>query len=51
MPVNSTNHIELQSFDLYYRIEQIHRQPAAALENIRAKYILLYKVWNKLVTN
>lgn len=44
MPVNSTNHIELQSFDLYYRIEQIHRQPAAALENIRAKYILLYKV-------
>lgn len=44
MPVNSTNHIELQSFDLYHRIEQIHRQPAAALENIRAKYILLYKV-------
>ena len=44
MPVNSTNHIELQSFDLYYRIEQIHRQAAAALENIRAKYILLYKV-------
>lgn len=38
------NHIELQSFDLYNRIEKIHNQPAAAPDNIRAKYILLYKV-------
>ena len=44
MSGNLTNHIELQSFDLYNRIEQIHRQPTAAPENIRAKYILLYKV-------
>ena len=43
MSGNLTNHIELQSFDLYNRIEQIHRQPTAAPENIRAKYILLYK--------
>ena len=40
----STSRIEIQSFDLYNRIEQIHRQPAAAPENLRAKYILLYKV-------
>ena len=40
----SIGHIELQPFDLYRRIEQIHRQPAAAPENIRSKYILLFKV-------
>ena len=40
----STSRIEIQSFDLYNRIEQIHRQPAATPENLRAKYILLYKV-------
>lgn len=44
MPTTSNNHIELQSFDLFNRIEKIHRQPAAAPDNIRAKYILLYKV-------
>ena len=32
MSGNLTNHIELQSFDLYNRIEQIHRQPTAAPE-------------------
>ena len=37
-------HIELQSFDLFDRIERVHRRPPANLENIRAKYILLYKV-------
>ena len=40
----STSRIEIQSFDLYNRIEQIPRQPAATPENLRAKYILLYKV-------
>lgn len=37
-------HIEIQSFDLFNRIEQIHRQPAACISNLRAKYILLRKV-------
>ena len=37
-------HIALQSFDLFDRIERIHRHPTASPENIRAKYILLYKV-------
>lgn len=36
--------IELQSFDLFRRIEQIHRQPTAAPDNLQAKYILLHKV-------
>ena len=36
--------IALQPFDLFDRIERIHRQPAASPENIRAKYIQLYKV-------
>lgn len=40
----TVSQIEIQSFDLYNRIEQIHSQPIAAPENIRAKYILLYKV-------
>lgn len=44
MSDHTVNHIPLQAFDLYRRIEQIHRQPTAAPENIRAKYILLYKV-------
>ena len=38
------NRIPLQSFDLFSQIEKIHRKPAASLKNIRAKYILLYKV-------
>ena len=36
--------IELQSFDLFNRIEQIHHQPTAAPDNLQAKYILLHKV-------
>lgn len=40
----SIAYIELQPYDLYQRIEKIHFQPAVALENIRAKYILLHKV-------
>ena len=44
MPTDSISHIDIQPFELYNRIEQIHRQPTAAIENIRAKYILLYKV-------
>ncbi|HJE48238.1 AAA domain-containing protein [Phocaeicola coprophilus] len=36
--------IDIQSFDLFNRIVQIHQQPQAAPENLRAKYILLYKV-------
>ena len=36
--------IDIQSFDLFNRIAQIHQQPQAAPENLRAKYILLYKV-------
>lgn len=44
MSISSVPSIELQSFDLYRRVEHIHRHPQAAPENIRAKYILLYKV-------
>lgn len=44
MPDKTSNHIELQSFDLYNRIEQIHHSPKASADNIQAKYILLYKV-------
>lgn len=36
--------IELQSFDLFNRIERIHHQPTAAPDNLQAKYILLNKV-------
>ena len=36
--------IDIQSFDLFAKIEQIHRQPVADVSNIRAKYILLRKV-------
>ena len=44
MTYPSNNRIELQSFDLFNRIEEIHRNPIPALENLRAKYILLHKV-------
>ena len=44
MDVRQPQHIPLQSFDLFNRIEQIHRQPTAAVKNLRAKYILLRKV-------
>ena len=44
MDVRQPQHIALQSFDLFNRIEQIHRQPTAAVKNLRAKYILLRKV-------
>lgn len=36
--------IELQSFDLFNRIERIHHHPTAAPDNLQAKYILLHKV-------
>lgn len=36
--------IELQSFDLFNRIERIHHQPTASPDNLQAKYILLHKV-------
>ena len=36
--------IELQSFDLFNRIERIHHQPTDAPDNLQAKYILLHKV-------
>lgn len=36
--------IELQSFDLFNRIERIHHQPTAAPDNLQTKYILLHKV-------
>lgn len=36
--------IELQAFDLYRRIEQIHHRPPVAPENIKPKYAALYKV-------
>ena len=46
--------IELQSFDLFNRIERIHHQPTAAPDNLQAKYILLHIVleqaWNELTT-
>ena len=44
MDVRQPQHIAIQSFDLFNRIEQIHRQPAASVKNLRAKYILLRKV-------
>ena len=37
-------HIDIQSFDFFQRIEKIHTQPAASQDNLRAKYILLKKV-------
>lgn len=36
--------LEIQSYDLYARIEQIHRNPPVATTTVRAKYILLFKV-------
>lgn len=44
MPTSDFRHIELQASDLFQRIEQIHRSPQPALENLRAKYVLFYKV-------
>ena len=44
MSDSETNRIELQSFDLFVRIEHIHRHPAASPDNLRTKYALLYKV-------
>lgn len=41
---NKPEHIDIQSFDFFQRIEKIHTQPAASQDNLRAKYILLYKV-------
>ena len=37
-------HIDIQSFDFFQRIEKIHTQPAASQDNLRAKYIMLRKV-------
>ena len=36
--------MQLQAFDLYRRIGQIHDTPSPAPENLRAKYILLHQV-------
>ena len=44
MPLERDYRIDLQSFDLFDRIERIHRRPPVSLENVRAKYVLLYKV-------
>lgn len=44
MPTSDFRHIELQASDLFQRIEQIHRSPQPASENLRAKYVLFYKV-------
>ena len=44
MNARQPQHIAIQSFDLFNRIEQIHRQPTATLKNLRSKYILLRKV-------
>ena len=30
-------HIDIQSFDFFQRIEKIHTQPAASQDNLRAK--------------
>ena len=44
MSFKECRRIELQAFDLFDRIERIHRQHPAVPENIRDKYILLFKV-------
>ena len=44
MPTSDLQHIELQSSDLFHRIEQIHRSPQPTLENLKSKYILFYKL-------
>ena len=44
MPISDFRHIELQASDPFQRIEQIHRQPQASTENLRAKYVLFYKI-------
>ena len=41
---NKPEHIDIQSFDFFQRIEKIHTQPAASQDNLRAKYIMLRKV-------
>lgn len=37
-------HVNVQSFDFFRRMERIHTLPAASQDNLRAKYIMLYKV-------
>lgn len=44
MPTSDFRHIELQASDLFKRVEQIHRFPKPSIDNLRAKYILYYKV-------
>ncbi len=41
---NKPEHIEIQPFDFFQRIETIHKQPAVSPDNLRAKYIMLKKV-------
>lgn len=41
---NKPEHINIQPFDFFQRIESIHRQPAVSPDNLRAKYIMLKKV-------
>ena len=41
---NKPEHIDIQPFDFFQRIEIIHTQPAVSPDNLRAKYIMLKKV-------
>lgn len=41
---NKPEHIDIQPFDFFQRIETIHKQPAVSPDNLRAKYIMLKKV-------
>jgi len=43
-----TEHIELQAFDLYKQVEQIHRKPTASLDTLKDKYIRLYKLLEQI---
>lgn len=42
--MENNNRINIQSFDLFERIERVHRHPPVNVENVQAKYILLYKI-------
>lgn len=44
MNQHSSLHIEPQAFDLYRRIESIHRTPAVSASNVKDKYIRYYKI-------
>ena len=44
MSEHSFQHIEIQAFDLYERIAQIHRQVLVSPENLRTGYIVLHRI-------